>query len=85
MIDTAANKATVNTAAAKTATEPQKLDYIDGLKVLACLIIFNFHFINAFYCGFSCCTCSNQCDKFVLFHFSHSPNTFTKLFTLCKL
>lgn len=52
MIDTAANKATVNTAAAKTATEPQKLDYIDGLKVLACLMIFNFHFINAFYCGF---------------------------------
>lgn len=31
--------------------EPQKLDYIDGLKVLACLMIFNFHFINAFYCG----------------------------------
>lgn len=31
--------------------QPQKLDYIDGLKVLACLMIFNFHFINAFYCG----------------------------------
>lgn len=30
----------------------EKLDYIDGLKVLACLTIFNFHFINAFYCGF---------------------------------
>jgi len=30
----------------------EKLDYIDGLKVLACLMIFNFHFINAFYCGF---------------------------------
>lgn len=29
----------------------EKLDYIDGLKVLACLMIFNFHFINAFYCG----------------------------------
>lgn len=31
--------------------QPTKLDYIDGLKVLACLMIFNFHFINAFYCG----------------------------------
>lgn len=31
--------------------QPEKLDYIDGLKVLACLMIFNFHFINAFYCG----------------------------------
>lgn len=30
----------------------EKLDYIDGLKALACLTIFNFHFINAFYCGF---------------------------------
>lgn len=30
----------------------EKLDYIDGLKVLACLTIFNFHFINAYYCGF---------------------------------
>lgn len=30
----------------------EKLDYIDGLKVLSCLMIFNFHFINAFYCGF---------------------------------
>lgn len=29
----------------------EKLDYVDGLKVLACLMIFNFHFINAFYCG----------------------------------
>ena len=29
----------------------EKLDYIDGLKVLSCLMIFNFHFINAFYCG----------------------------------
>jgi len=32
--------------------QAEKLDYIDGLKVLACLMIFNFHFINAFYCGF---------------------------------
>lgn len=31
--------------------EAEKLDYIDGLKVLACLMIFNFHFVNAFYCG----------------------------------
>lgn len=31
--------------------QAEKLDYIDGLKVLACLMIFNFHFINAFYCG----------------------------------
>lgn len=31
--------------------EVEKLDYIDGLKVLSCLMIFNFHFINAFYCG----------------------------------
>lgn len=31
--------------------EAEKLDYLDGLKVLACLMIFNFHFINAFYCG----------------------------------
>ncbi len=30
----------------------QKLDYIDGLKVLSCLMIFNFHFINFYYCGF---------------------------------
>lgn len=28
-----------------------KLDYLDGLKVLACLSIFNFHFINFFYPG----------------------------------
>ncbi len=30
----------------------QKLDFVDGLKVLSCLMIFNFHFINFFYCGF---------------------------------
>ncbi|MCR4691779.1 MAG: acyltransferase [Lachnospiraceae bacterium] len=30
----------------------EKLDYIDGLKVCACMMIYNFHFINAFYCGF---------------------------------
>ncbi len=30
----------------------EKLDYIDGLKVCACMMIFNFHFINAFYAGF---------------------------------
>lgn len=29
----------------------KKLDYLDGLKVLACLMIFNFHFINFFYPG----------------------------------
>ena len=29
----------------------EKLDYLDGLKVLACLMIFNFHFINFFYPG----------------------------------
>lgn len=29
----------------------QKLDFLDGLKVLACLMIFNFHFINFFYPG----------------------------------
>lgn len=28
-----------------------KLDYLDGLKVLACLMIFNFHFVNFFYPG----------------------------------
>lgn len=28
-----------------------KLDYLDGLKVLSCLMIFNFHFINFFYPG----------------------------------
>ena len=32
--------------------EAKKLTYIDGLKVLSCMMIFNFHFINAFYCGF---------------------------------
>ena len=32
--------------------EVKKLSYIDGLKVLSCMMIFNFHFINAFYCGF---------------------------------
>lgn len=30
----------------------EKLDFIDGLKVFSCMMIFNFHFINAFYCGF---------------------------------
>ncbi|MCR5418179.1 MAG: acyltransferase [Lachnospiraceae bacterium] len=30
----------------------EKLPYIDGLKVLSCMMIYNFHFINAFYCGF---------------------------------
>lgn len=30
----------------------EKLDFIDGLKVLSCMMIFNFHFINAFYSGF---------------------------------
>ena len=30
----------------------EKLNYIDGLKVLSCMMIFNFHFINAFYAGF---------------------------------
>ena len=30
----------------------EKLDDIDGLKVLSGLMIFNCHFINAFYCGF---------------------------------
>ena len=30
----------------------EKRDYIDGLKVLAGLMIFHFHFIHAFYCGF---------------------------------
>ena len=29
----------------------QKLDYIDGLKVLACVSIFSFHFLNFYYCG----------------------------------
>ena len=29
----------------------EKLDYLDGLKVLSCLMIFNFHFINFFYTG----------------------------------
>ncbi|MBR6315940.1 MAG: acyltransferase [Lachnospiraceae bacterium] len=32
--------------------QPEKLDYIDGLKVFSCMMIFNFHFINAFYAGF---------------------------------
>lgn len=32
--------------------QAQKLDFVDGLKVLSCLTIFNFHFINFFYCGF---------------------------------
>ncbi len=32
--------------------QAQKLDFVDGLKVLACLMIFNFHFVNFFYCGF---------------------------------
>lgn len=32
--------------------QAQKLDFVDGLKVLSCLMIFNFHFINFFYCGF---------------------------------
>lgn len=31
--------------------QTQKLDYLDGLKVLSCLMIFNFHFINFFYPG----------------------------------
>lgn len=31
--------------------QAQKLDFVDGLKVLACLTIFNFHFINFYYCG----------------------------------
>ena len=31
--------------------QAQKLDFVDGLKVLACLAIFNFHFINFYYCG----------------------------------
>ncbi len=29
----------------------EKLPYLDGLKVLACLMIYNFHFINFFYPG----------------------------------
>jgi len=32
--------------------QAQKLDFVDGLKVLSCLTIFNFHFLNFFYCGF---------------------------------
>lgn len=32
--------------------QAQKLDFVDGLKVLSCLTIFNFHFMNFFYCGF---------------------------------
>lgn len=31
--------------------QAEKLDYLDGLKVLACLMVFNFHFINLFYPG----------------------------------
>ena len=30
----------------------EKLDYIDGIKIIACITIFNFHFMNFFYCGF---------------------------------
>lgn len=30
----------------------QKLDFVDGLKVLSCVTIFNFHFLYFFYCGF---------------------------------
>ena len=32
--------------------QAQKLNFVDGLKVLACLTIFNFHFLNFYYCGF---------------------------------
>jgi len=31
--------------------QAQKLDFVNGLKVLSCLTIFNFHFINFYYCG----------------------------------
>ena len=31
--------------------QAEKLDYLDALKVLSCLMIFNFHFINFFYPG----------------------------------
>ena len=31
--------------------EVRKLDFLDGLKVLSCLMIFNFHFNNFFYPG----------------------------------
>lgn len=29
----------------------EKLSFMDGLKAIACMMVFNFHFINAFYCG----------------------------------
>lgn len=32
----------------------KKLDFLDGIKVLACIAIFNFHFINFFYPGIYC-------------------------------
>lgn len=32
--------------------QARKLDFVDGLKVLSCLTIFNFHFNYFFYCGF---------------------------------
>nr|MBQ8253567.1 acyltransferase [Lachnospiraceae bacterium] len=31
--------------------QQQKLDFVNGLKALACLMVFNFHFIHFYYCG----------------------------------
>ena len=32
----------------------KKLDCLDGLKVIACFMVFNFHFVNLFYPGEYC-------------------------------
>lgn len=34
--------------------EAKKLGYLDGLKVIACFMVFNFHFVNLFYPGEYC-------------------------------
>lgn len=34
--------------------EVKKLDCLDGLKVIACFMVFNFHFVNLFYPGEYC-------------------------------
>ena len=45
----------------------QKLDYVSGLKALACLMVFNFHFIHFFYCGMYSLSPSDLCtDSFEL-------------------
>lgn len=45
--------------------QTQKLDFMNGLKVIACFMVFSFHFINAFYCGFYSLVASDFHTQFV--------------------